>query len=779
MKPFVKTVETPNFLHQAETELAKPPCGNGGPWPHESPGDSKGPDKKTGRKDSGCALQQHPRQSGQKERIAVTGIEPPQAHPITPENEREQPPGPTAQGQDGSRLDPQLANTGTAEPTLPEPFAKGIRRKGKLVEKGITQNAVMSTLLTEGANAALPDFLEHVPTETRDNEPAPTPTQAEINSIEKRRRRQARAQQSKKSTACFHLGTPILVSEPDGASWIPIYQAEKGHIVIQSLPSGRIEDLTGALMTKIETACTFDCQVGGIDVVKMGEALITSHHYIQTAEGWMTARQAAQKGQGTLITNCVLPRVYNLCLEGGGNIIINTTAHPQEAPTLTVAAMMGCRFEPTEDPQHTGSLTYSTDSLQRLGQYTGMSTGKRHFFTCEVWTQPNGEIILKPPISDKARPEIPPRPFTCDTITPQTWAFDSKTVVQLESAATNEMAKEGKKVELKTRPKEPLDIAHSEIETSQRPLKELPYDRGGTKEDLPEPSLTPDTYLLTRNAGKASWTQLWTAAKGTIVFQSLPSGNIEDLGGVTVTTIETVGPYQRPTGEVVLVKLGRACVTAHLHIKTEDGWMTALQAAERGHGTLLTQHAYPQLLGLCLHGGGNVLINTSTSFDKTPTFIEAATRGYRPDLSAEPKLDGFITYPLHEGRVGEHSAAQDKPSYCNVARRHLKDTLGWLTSPVTLSVPDLPQLESKTVIEKPQRENKDEPRMVATGPPSTLPKEYRMGQRQLEEDAGVDSPPTASTKMNPVLNPTPIKLQNPTHEPLPDIYLQTPKGEHV
>jgi len=336
----------------------------------------------------------------------------------------------------------------------------------------------------------------------------------------------------------------------------------------------------------------------------------------------------------------------------------------------------------------------------------------------------------------------------------------------------------GKKGEPKRRPKDPPDIAHSDIETFQRPLKELPYDPG-TKEDLPEPSLTPDTYRLTSNAGKASWIQLGTAAKGTIVVQSLPSGNFEDLGGATVTTIETICPYQRPTGGVVLVKLGRACVTAHLHIKIEDGWMTALQATQRGHGTLLTQHAYPQLLGLYLHGGGNVLINTSTSFDKTPTLIEAATRGYRPVLSAEPKLDGFITYPLHEGRVGEHSAAQDNPSYCNMARRHLKDTLGWLTSPVTPSVPDLPQLESKTVIERPQWQNEHEPRMVATGPPSTLPKEYRMGQQKLEEDAGVDSPPTASTIKNPVLNLTPIKLQNSTHEPLPDIYLQTPKGEHV
>ena len=104
-------------------------------------------------------------------------------------------------------------------------------------------------------------------------------------------------------------------------------------------------------MAKIETVCTFDCPVGGIDIVKMGEALITVHHYIQTAEGWMTARQDAQKGQGALLTNLPLPRVYNLCLEGGGNIIINTTTHPQEVPILMVAATMGCCFERTPSLQ--------------------------------------------------------------------------------------------------------------------------------------------------------------------------------------------------------------------------------------------------------------------------------------------------------------------------------------------------------------------------------------------------------------------------------------------
>jgi hypothetical protein len=316
----------------------------------------------------------------------------------------------------------------------------------------------------------------------------------------------------------------------------------------------------------------------------------------------MTARQAAQQGLGRLINNFRVERVYNLCLEGGGNIIINTTANPQEAPTLTETATMGYRFEQTKDSQPTGSLTYPQASLQRLGQYKGMSTGKRHFHACEVSIQLNGEITLEPPIPGDNRFETPTRAFSRNIITPQSRTFDSKTVMQLESTATNERVQEGEKGVLKTRPKELLDIALSEIEIFQPPVNGPLWDLDGTKEDPPEPILTPDTYLLTSNAGKASWTQLRTVAKDTIVFQSLPSGNIEDLGGAKMTTIQTICPYQRPEGEVILAKLAMACVTAHLHIKLEDGWMTALQATQRGNGTLLKLHTYPQLLGLCLHG---------------------------------------------------------------------------------------------------------------------------------------------------------------------------------
>jgi len=222
----------------------------------------------------------------QTERIAVTGKEPPPAHLTHPESEWKPLVGFTAQGQEGPRSGSQSETMDTAEPTLPAPSESGRRRKGQPVANDST---AISTLLDE-ANAALPDAPKHVPTGTKDDGPVPTLTQVQIHSIEKRRRQQARAQQSKKSTACFHFSTPILVSTPDGACWTPIFQAEKGDIVIQSLPSGKIEDLTGALMTKIETICTFACPTVGIDIVRMGKALITAHHHIQTAEGWMTAR---------------------------------------------------------------------------------------------------------------------------------------------------------------------------------------------------------------------------------------------------------------------------------------------------------------------------------------------------------------------------------------------------------------------------------------------------------------------------------------------------------
>jgi len=119
----------------------------------------------------------------------------------------------------------------------------------------------------------------------------------------------------KRNTACFALGTPILVETLGKANWKPIYKAEKGDTVVQTLPSGKIEDLTGALRTLIKTVCTFDCPARMIDIVWMGDSIITAHHHIQTTDGWLTARQAAAKGYGDFLSNCYIPRVYNLCRE--------------------------------------------------------------------------------------------------------------------------------------------------------------------------------------------------------------------------------------------------------------------------------------------------------------------------------------------------------------------------------------------------------------------------------------------------------------------------------
>jgi len=183
INPPVKTEDTLNPLHQAGTELAESPSGHEGLWPHRRPGKSERPDKKAMRKDSGSAPKQRQSQPRQIDRIAVHGTEPPQAHPTTQKDEREQLPGPTAREHDGLRLDPQSATTGIAELTHTASFGPDIRRKEQLEEKRDTHTTVMSTLLTEGAKAALPEILVLVPAETKDNELVPTLTQAETTSI--------------------------------------------------------------------------------------------------------------------------------------------------------------------------------------------------------------------------------------------------------------------------------------------------------------------------------------------------------------------------------------------------------------------------------------------------------------------------------------------------------------------------------------------------------------------------------------------------------------------
>jgi len=238
-------------------------------------------------------------------------------------------------------------------PTMPSRKARN--GKAQLTTKEDVRNE--TTVITERAR---PDAQTHMLMAKKEEEPAPILTPTQLQSLAKRRRQQSRAKPPKNSTACFHLSTLVLKRTNWGTIWMPIYKVEKGDIVVQTLPSGKNEDLSGAIMTVIKTVCTFDCPDEGFDLVQMGEAIITAHHHIQTAEGWMTARQAIQHGPGRLFSNVHVEWVYNLLLEGGGNIIINTTPNPQEAPTMTEAATMGYRIELTKDSQRDNVVYWKT-----------------------------------------------------------------------------------------------------------------------------------------------------------------------------------------------------------------------------------------------------------------------------------------------------------------------------------------------------------------------------------------------------------------------------------
>jgi len=146
------------------------------------------------------------------------------------------------------------------------------------------------------------------------------------------------------------------------ASWIPLWTVTQGDTVAQSLPSGRIEDLSHAVMTTVKALCTFECPDAKMDLLQIGEAYVTAHHHKLTNDGWMTARQASLMGQGKLWTNQDCLRVYSWYLAGGGNIMISTTAPLQKILTQLETATVGCRFETSNNPNPKDWLKYP-DSL--------------------------------------------------------------------------------------------------------------------------------------------------------------------------------------------------------------------------------------------------------------------------------------------------------------------------------------------------------------------------------------------------------------------------------
>ena len=119
----------------------------------------------------------------------------------------------------------------------------------------------------------------------------------------------------------------------------------------------------------------------------------------------MTARQAAARGQGKVFRSRT-ERVYNIYLEGGGNIIINTSRQ-SGVTILTTTGTMGYLLTPTPDYQQIGSLIYPDDIQTQLGLRQDLSKGNAHFRPGDVKTLSNGELIFKN-ITGDIPPKNPP-----------------------------------------------------------------------------------------------------------------------------------------------------------------------------------------------------------------------------------------------------------------------------------------------------------------------------------------------------------------------------------
>jgi len=193
----------------------------------------------------------------------------------------------------------------------------------------------------------------------------------------------------------------------------------QGDVVVQSLPSGNVLDLSEALTTSVKTLCCFDIDEGGHDMVYLGTATITPHHHIHMTNGWMTASQAVAEGQGA-VRQSRLPRVFNLCLQGGGNILIDTSSQPG-VMIFTPAATMGYLLPSASDSQQYSALSYPADIQTWLGLRQDLSLGEAHFRTGTVRTLPNGTLQFTNATGDMAleqptiRPILPLTPFNPET----------------------------------------------------------------------------------------------------------------------------------------------------------------------------------------------------------------------------------------------------------------------------------------------------------------------------------------------------------------------------
>jgi len=124
-----------------------------------------------------------------------------------------------------------------------------------------------------------------------------------------------------------------------GPRWTQIRDAKCGATVLQSLPSGNVEDVHGAKSTILERVWYF--KEGGGDMVQIGNAYLTADHPILTDMGWLLASQAAAKGYGQPPSEREFPPLCGLQLTTGGNILINTSTTQDLASVFIEAATLG------------------------------------------------------------------------------------------------------------------------------------------------------------------------------------------------------------------------------------------------------------------------------------------------------------------------------------------------------------------------------------------------------------------------------------------------------
>jgi len=159
-------------------------------------------------------------------------------------------------------------------------------------------------------------------------------------------------------TPSFTPDTRILILESYKASWIQIEDVKSGDTAIQFLPSRCLDDVCGAQLATIERVWMFERGDNDVDIVQFGEAYITANHPIHTADGWMMASQAVARGHGTVLSDNVYSKFYNLQLVTGGNIIINTSTSTDLPFTHTESATMGYRFLPPSNLLNRNFPTY-------------------------------------------------------------------------------------------------------------------------------------------------------------------------------------------------------------------------------------------------------------------------------------------------------------------------------------------------------------------------------------------------------------------------------------